>query len=104
MFKDHGENELVSAVREGVEAFRRRRPLRIHHVRITPAPKYSARQIVRIRSKMLNVSQSVFARYLGVSPSTVRAWEQNQRTPSESACRLLQLAERRPEVLQQLAS
>ena len=98
------ENELVAAVEEGVRALRRGRPLRVRHVEIKAPPAYTAKQIARIRLKRLNVSQSVFAGYIGVSASTVRAWEQNQRTPSVLARRLIQVAHQRPEVLRQLAS
>jgi DNA-binding transcriptional regulator YiaG len=97
------ENELVAAVREGVGAFRRGWRLNVCRVKIESAPRYKARQIARIRREKLSVSQSVFARYMGVSPSTIRAWEQEQRTPSPLACRLIQVAEKRPEVLRELA-
>lgn len=96
-------NELLAAIEEGVEAFRTKRELRTHRVRIHEPPRYSARQIHTIRVKTLSASQAVFAQYIGVSPSTIRAWEQAQRTPSLSARRLIQVAARKPEVLRELA-
>ena len=104
MSSQQKDNDLVAAVREGVEALHQRRPLRVSRVTIKMPPSYTAKQIARVRRKKMNVSQSVFAGYIGVSASTVRAWEQNQRSPSASARRLIQVAEKRPEILRELAS
>ena len=95
-------NPLVAAVEEGVEALRSGRRLRSHTVSIQPPPKYSAVRIAIIRKEKVGVSQVRFARFLGVSPSTVRAWEQRQRAPSLMARRLLQVADERPEALRGL--
>ena len=51
---------------------------------------------VRIRT---NLSQTVFAQILSVSPSTVRQWEQGSRTPNGAAQVLLELMQRQPNVL-----
>ncbi len=75
-------NPLVAAVEEGIEALRSGRRLRSHAVSIQPPPKYNAGRIVAIRKEKVGASQVRFARFLGVSPSTVRAWEQRQRVPS----------------------
>ncbi len=47
----------------------------------------------------LNVSQPVFAELLYVTKATASKWEQGLRKPSGSALRLLEIAERRPQVL-----
>jgi hypothetical protein len=47
--------------------------------------------------------QDVFAAALGVSPSTVRAWEQGDRIPEGASRRLLQIAEEHPEYFAQMA-
>lgn len=97
------ENELIRAVRAGIEDLRKGRKLRVRTIRVKTPPKYSAEQIAAIRRKKLKVSQKLFAEYLGVSLSAVHAWEQAQREPSPMACRLIQLAEEKPNVLQELA-
>jgi putative transcriptional regulator len=38
---------------------------------------------------MLNVSQPIFARFLGVDVKTVRSWEQGLKRPSPIACRFM---------------
>ena len=46
-------------------------------------------QLVRQSRAELDVSQTLFARFLGVAPSTVRAWEQGRTRPRDAACRLM---------------
>jgi putative transcriptional regulator len=61
-------------------------------------PWYAPFLIREVRQK-LSVSQAVFAEMLGVSVSSVRAWEQGRREPEGPVRRLLQIAESHPEVL-----
>lgn len=56
------------------------------------------RQVKTIRGRM-NVSQEVFARLLNVPLVTAKSWEAGRRKPSGAAARLLQVAERKPELL-----
>lgn len=63
-----------------------------------PARKMSPASIARLR-RTLKASTPVFAAYLNVTPDTVRSWEKNRRQPSGPALRLLQIAEKRPEIL-----
>jgi putative transcriptional regulator len=49
---------------------------------------YSPELVKRTR-KALGVSQVLFARFLGVSPSTVRAWEQGEKVPQPIAGRFM---------------
>ena|GEM_PF-1273773 len=62
------------------------------------AGKMTPASIARLR-RSLKASTPVFAAYLNVTPDTVRSWEKNRRQPSGAALRLLQIAERKPEVL-----
>jgi len=59
---------------------------------------FSSETIQEIR-KTLGVSQSVFAKLLNVSLSSVRQWEQNLRKPSGSTMILLELLQREPKLL-----
>lgn len=65
-------------------------------------PSYFPPYLIREVREKLSVSQVIFAQMLGVSASTVRAWEQGRREAEGPAARLLQLAHRRPEVLVEL--
>jgi putative transcriptional regulator len=61
-------------------------------------PWFPPHTILEIRQK-LSVSQVIFAQMMGVSASTVRAWEQGKREPEGAARRLLQIADLHPDVL-----
>lgn len=52
-------------------------------------PTVYSRELVKQTRQILNASQAVFAQFLGVSPQTVRAWEQGVNIPRDSACRLM---------------
>jgi len=55
-------------------------------------------QIKKIRKKK-NLSQTVFAKLLNVSPSSVRQWEQGKRIPTGSTKVLLELLDMSPHIL-----
>ncbi len=61
----------------------------------------TAEGILQIRTR-LGISQGVFAAMLNVPDSTERAWERGLRRPAGAAQRLLQIADRAPEVLMDL--
>lgn len=71
----------------GGEAVEKRFTVRRVKLDLRP-PDYAAADVRRVRRE-LQASQSVFARLLGVSASTVRAWERGERIPSPMARRLL---------------
>lgn len=50
------------------------------------------------------LSQSQFAKALGISVNTLKSWEQGQRKPSGSAQVLLKLLNKRPELIGEIAS
>jgi len=65
--------------------------------RIVMSPVISAR-------KKFGLSQTEFAKLLGVSVLTLQDWEQGRRQPSGAAKILIAIAERRPEVLREAAA
>lgn len=76
---------------------------------VPPSPRFSARQVAFARSpeaerirhirQRLDASQREFAEMLNVSVATVRSWEQGVRKPDGASQRLLEIAERQPDVL-----
>jgi putative transcriptional regulator len=65
---------------------------------VAAPPTYTPEHVRAIRQRVA-VSQAVFAATLGVSESTVEAWEQGRRVPDGAARRLLEIAEEHPDVL-----
>jgi len=59
--------------------------------------------IVRARDKV-GMTQAQFAALLGVSRRTLEQWEQGRRKPNGAALTLIKIAERHPEVLQEVAA
>ncbi len=53
--------------------------------------------------KRTGLTQARFAKLLGVSVRTLQDWEQGRRLPSGAARTLLRIAEKRPEVLREIA-
>lgn len=63
-----------------------------------PEVQFTTHQIKEIR-EILNLSQTVFAKLLNVSPSSIPQWEQGKRTPTGSARILLDLLKKSPHIL-----
>lgn len=61
------------------------------------APVHSLKpiEIKRLRTKIVHVSQPVFAAILNVSASTIKKWETGEKKPSGSALKLLNIIQRK---------
>lgn len=57
---------------------------------LPPVKQLTASEIKKIRLKE-QVSQSVFAKYLNTSASTIRQWEQGNKNPRGTSLKLLNL-------------
>lgn len=66
---------------------------------LAPPPEVSAKDVAKIRSHNLQMSQGAFAKLLGVSVRVIQSWEQGDKKPSGAARRLLQVAARDPKAL-----
>lgn len=94
---EFNESDLISSMREALSHAHGK--LTLKTTKVPPRTRaMSPATIARIRRK-LKASTPVFAAYLNVTPDTVRSWEKNRRQPSGAALRLLQIAEKRPEIL-----
>ncbi|MBF0361969.1 MAG: helix-turn-helix domain-containing protein [Oligoflexia bacterium] len=90
---------LKTSVEEGVKHAKGLVSLKTETLELpdTP-PTYSVSEIKKLR-KELNVSQPVFASYLGCTPQTVKGWEQGRIKPSAPTRRLLQVLSSAPNIV-----
>jgi len=79
-----------------------KRTLRTHEVDINPAPEISAQELLALRER-LNLSRTVFARYMRINPRTLENWEQNRAKPNAQAALLIRMAEKFPDTMERLA-
>ena len=96
--------EIIASLKEGLEHAQGKIELRSSAVTLPDEPPKMSKKIVKEIRRELNVSQAVLARYIGVSASVVRAWEQGQSKPNGSASRLLQIAAVRPKAFLMMVS
>ncbi|ASK27514.1 helix-turn-helix domain-containing protein [Neisseria chenwenguii] len=85
--------ELGELLLESVRQMKAGEVSRVCHVAVSEA--------VKARHKT-GMSQSEFAKVLGVSVRTLQGWEQGRRQPSGAAATLLKIASRHPEALLEL--
>ena len=91
--------ELISGLEEVIADSRGVKRLRATAMEVAePARVWRKEQIVELRKALFGVSQPVFAALLSVTVSTVRAWEQGQKSPSGAARRLLEVAAMAPDI------
>ena len=83
--------ELLESIKQHGQIIRgERKPARVFHVEPI--------RVKEIRRK-LRVSQPEFARMIGVSPATLRNWEQGRTYPDGAARALLMVAAKRPDAI-----
>jgi len=87
-------NELVESIKEAKEIMKGVRKPSRKYIIDEPNPK-------KIRAK-LNLSQSKFANLLNISVHTLRNWEQGRRNPKGPAKVLLNVADKHPEVFDEI--
>jgi putative transcriptional regulator len=81
-----GLKEFVEDLENGVNIEKK---YNCRRVVVNPETTEYSPERVRETRRLLRASQTVFARFLGVSPQTVRAWEQGTNVPSDLASRFM---------------
>ncbi len=70
-----------------------------------PHRRYTPEQLlVLIVRRDLNKSQPEFAKLLGVPVGTIRDWEQGRKQPGSAAITLLKVAEKHPDILEEIVA
>ena len=93
--KRTAKRDLGAELLQSVRQMKAGRAAKVHKVAVSP--------VVSARMES-GLSQSEFAKLLGVSVRTLQDWEQGRREPSGAAKTLITIAERSPEVLREVAA
>ena len=88
--------ELLESVRQGGAILR-------GHLKPSRAFRFEEPDVRAVREGY-GLSQSKFAALMGISPATLRNWEQGRRKPEGSARVLLRVVARHPEAVLEAAS
>ena len=92
--KRDAKRDLGAELLKSVRQMKAGRAGKIHKVAVSP--------VVSARVKS-GLSQTAFAKLLGVSVRTLQDWEQGRRQPSGAAKTLIAIADRSPKVLLEVA-
>jgi len=86
-------DRIIQGLEEFVEVLERKQPVTekftCREVELDLQPTSYSPELVKETRRALNSSQAIFARLLGVSPKTVRSWEQGIHEPKDVACRFM---------------
>jgi putative transcriptional regulator len=96
---DSVQNEILEALAEFTDALEKgevTKRLTCWQLKLNLERTKYGPELVRKTRKSLGVSQVLFARFLGVSPKTVRSWEQGINTPNPMACRFMDVIRHDP--------
>ncbi len=96
---DSVENEILEALAEFTDALEKgevAKRLTCRQIMLNLQPTEYSPELVKKTRKALGVSQTLFARFLSVSPKTVRAWEQGTNTPNPMAGRFMDVIRHDP--------
>ncbi|MFZ4116380.1 MAG: helix-turn-helix domain-containing protein [Chthoniobacterales bacterium] len=91
-------DDFVSAAQNIADAVTGRKKVTLRTFQHTSNPEVKPQEVSFIRSQ-LNMSQAVFASFLGVKPASVMGWEYGTRQPSGAARKLLSIAKKNPKIL-----
>lgn len=98
--------DLFDDLSEGLDALAEgragKRTLRTHVVKAKPAPKITARELIKVRKDM-NLSRGLFAGYLRTNVRTLENWEQGRAKPNAQAALLIRMVQRYPDTVRRLA-
>jgi putative transcriptional regulator len=89
---DSVENEILAALNSFTDALEKgevSQRFTCRQIRLNLESSAYSPNLVRQTRRKLGLSQALFARFLGVSVKTVRAWEQGINTPQPMACRFM---------------
>lgn len=91
------QKNIMAGIEEAIEYEKGNANLRRHKIIVQPVRKFQAEEIKGIRSG-LNMTQVLFALFMGVSVKTVEAWEAGRNSPDGPAGRILSMVQLDPTI------
>lgn len=88
---------ITKGLKEAIEYEKGAVRARTAKIRVEPLLKFDRAEIKAIRNNA-KMTQVVFARFLGVSPKTVEAWEAGRNMPDGPARRMLSMLKQDPDI------
>ena len=89
-------DEIKTGLNQAIEYEKGNLKANTRTLSVTPLETFTASEIKDIR-KSAELTQSLFAKYLGVSLKTVEAWESGRNHPNGAACRMLSITKKDPQ-------
>lgn len=86
------EAEIIDALEDFADALEKgevHQRLTVRQIHLNLEPGEYSRDLVKKTRELLGLSQPLFARFLGISAKTIRAWEQGVNAPHPMACRFM---------------
>lgn len=92
-----GLEEFADALERGEDVTKR---FTCRKVVLNLQPTEYSPELAKATRAKLGLSQALFAQFLGVSTSSVQAWERGEKTPKDIACRFMDEIREHPEYWQ----
>ena len=90
-------NSITKGLKEAIEYEKGTLKARSTKISIEPLVNFNKAEIKAIRNNA-KMTQVVFAKFLGVSPKTVEAWEAGRNMPDGPARRILSMLKQDPDI------
>jgi putative transcriptional regulator len=98
--------DLFDELNEGFAALKSEREgkIKLKHFTVEKKPELTItpEELLSLRER-LNLSRTVFARYLRINERTLENWEQGRARPNAQAAVLIRLVEHYPDTIERLA-
>ena len=99
--KNSAMERIQTGLQNAIAHAQGRKTLTVREVELPDPPKpMTPAQIVLLRTRVLGVSQPVFASMVKASLQTVHAWEQGRAKPDSALLAYLAVIDREPEAVQ----
>ncbi len=88
-------DDIKTGLNQAIEYEKGNLKARTTTLTVAPTESFKPEEIRSIRQET-GLTQVLFAKYMGVSPKTVEAWEAGRNHPEGAACRLLTMTRNDP--------